>query len=256
VRVLLPDDQPEAIQPWEKPLSVVYEDVDCLVIDKPAGMVVHPATSHQQDTLVNALVARYPEIAAMADPRAESGKRPGIVHRLDRDTSGLVVVARHAAAQAALQGQFKQRTVEKVYLALLYGRLPSSEGLVVARLGRDPRHRQRMAVVPGGRRASTRYVVRQFLFTPHGTRELYTLAQAHPLTGRTHQIRVHFAHIGHSVVGDAVYGRRKCRLACPRQFLHACRLGFHRPGDGEWVVSTSPLPADLQSVLSRLRAVV
>jgi 23S rRNA pseudouridine1911/1915/1917 synthase len=255
VCVTLPEAVPATLQPWETPLSIVYEDADCVVIDKPAGMVVHPATSHQQDTLVNALLARYPEIAAMADPNTEEGIRPGIVHRLDKDTSGLIVVARHEAARLALQRQFKARSVEKIYLALLYGRLSPPEGRIAVPIGRDPRHRQRIAVFPDGREAITAYATRQFLFMPHGAREFYTLTEAHLLTGRTHQIRVHFAHLGHSIVGDVVYGRRKRRLACPRQFLHAYRLGIRLPGDGRWVEFVSALPADLQQVLSQLAAV-
>jgi 23S rRNA pseudouridine1911/1915/1917 synthase len=237
-------------------LTVVYEDQDCVVIDKPPGLVVHPATSHRQDTLVNGLLARYPAMAAMIDPTSKDGRRPGIVHRLDRDTSGLIVVARHEGSRAELQRQFKAREVEKVYLALVYGRVPELEGRISAPIGRDPRNRQRMAVVPEGRDAITRYVARQYLLTPHGNREHYTLVEVHLLTGRTHQIRVHFAHVGQPVVGDRVYGRRKKQLACPRQFLHAWRLGFHRPGDGEWMCFEAPLPADLAKVLSQLQPVV
>ena len=254
--LLMPDEESDVVQPWEASLSVVYEDKDCAVVDKPAGLVVHPATSHQRHTLANALLARYPEMTAMVSSDTEAASRPGIVHRLDKDTSGLIVVARHKAARAALQRQFKKRKVEKVYLALLYGRLSPPEGRVDAGIGRDPRNRKRMAVVQMGREAITEYSVRQFLLTPHGAREHYTLAEARPLTGRTHQIRVHFAHIGHSVVGDVVYGRRRQRLSCPRQFLHAWRLGFHRPDDGKWIVFESPLPSDLEAVLSQVQPVV
>jgi 23S rRNA pseudouridine1911/1915/1917 synthase len=256
VRAMVPGAVPEVIRPWEVPLAVAYEDADCAVIDKPAGMVVHPATSHRQDTLVNALLARYPEIADMSFTETEAGMRPGIVHRLDRDTSGLIVIARHEAARTVLQRQFRERSVDKAYVALLYGRLSSPQGGIKAKIGRDPRNRQRMAVVDNGRDATTKYLTRRFLFTPHGSREDYTLVEAHPLTGRTHQIRVHFAHIGHPVVGDVVYGRRRRRLACPRQFLHACHLGFGLPSSGKWVEFESPLPDDLQRVLCRLAEVV
>jgi 23S rRNA pseudouridine1911/1915/1917 synthase len=255
VHVLLPDVTVQEIRPSDTALCIVYEDADCAVVDKPPGMVVHPATSHRQETLANALLARYPEMKEMADPASRAVRRPGIVHRLDKDTSGLMVVARHTAAQAALQAQFKQRSVGKGYLALLYGRLALSEGVIDAPIGRDPRQRKRMAVVANGRSASTRYTVRQFLYTPHGTPEYYTLVEARPATGRTHQIRVHFAHIGYPIVGDTVYGRHKSHLSCPRQFLHAYRLGFRRPSDGEWMVFESPLPADLQKVLSQLQVV-
>ena len=256
VRVTMPDSQPNEIEPREMPLSIVYQDPDCVVIDKPPGLVVHPATSHRQDTLVNGLLAHYPEMARMADPETEAGVRPGIVHRLDKDTSGLIVVARHEDARGVLQRQFVARSVEKAYLALLHGRLSSPEGCLTASIGRDRRNRQRMAVVPGGRPAITEYATIEYLITPHGHRQYYTLAEAHLVTGRTHQIRVHFAHAGHPVVGDKVYGRRKARLACPRQFLHACRLGFHRPSDGAWTLCESPLPEDLVPVLSQLAAVV
>jgi 23S rRNA pseudouridine1911/1915/1917 synthase len=256
VLVTWPDKESEEIRPWDVPLSVLYEDADCVVVDKPAGMVVHPATSHHHHTLVNALLAHYPEMEAMVDLRKRGGRRPGIVHRLDRDTSGLLVVARREAARTALQRQFKSRSVEKAYLALVYGRLAQGEGRIAASIGRDPRNRKRMAVVPEGREAITEYTVLEFLRTLHGAPRFYTLVQVCPVTGRTHQIRVHLAHIGHPVVSDRVYGRRKRQLACPRQFLHAQRLGFYRPSDGEWMVFESQLPADLQQVLARLRPVV
>lgn len=253
VHVTVPPEEPRTLQPWDIPLSVLYEDEDCVIIDKPAGMVVHPATSHRQDTLVNALLSRYPEIEAMVDLASEGGDRPGIVHRLDRDTSGVLLVARHQAAWEALRRQFKQQSVQKVYLALLNGRLAQTEGQIVTKIGRHPGDRKRMAVLSQGREAVTGYRVRQFLLA-WGSREFFTLVEAHPLTGRTHQLRVHWAHVGHPVVGDRVYGWRKQRIACPRQFLHAHRLGFHRPADGEWIVIESPLPDDLQQVLSDLRS--
>jgi 23S rRNA pseudouridine1911/1915/1917 synthase len=255
VLVRLPEEEPVTIEPLEMQLAVLYEDRHCVVIDKPAGLVVHPATSHRQDTLVNALLFRYPEMADMVDPDTEGGLRPGIVHRLDRDTSGLLVVARHQDARSELQRQFKAREVEKGYQALVHGRVADPEGCISAPIGRDPRNRQRMGVVPGGRDAITEYATREYLFAPRGAREHYTLVDVRLLTGRTHQIRVHFAHLGHPVVGDNVYGRRRKRLACPRQFLHACRLGFHRPSDGEWMCFERPLPPDLEQVLSQLQAV-
>lgn len=255
VVVIVPEAEPAVLEAREMPLHVVYEDPDCVVIDKPPGLVVHPATSHQQDTLVNALLMRYPEMIEMVDLDTPAGRRPGVVHRLDKDTSGLLVVARHEQARQILQRQFKTRQVQKTYVALLYGRLSEPEGRIVAPIGRDPKNRQRMDVVADGRQAVTEYRVQQYLSEPHGHRELYTLIEAHPVTGRTHQIRVHFCHIGHPVVCDRIYGRRKRGIACPRQFLHATRLEFHRPGDGEWMVFQSPLPEDLQRVLSRLEPV-
>ena len=256
VLVAPPDTGPSPIEPREMALDVVYEDADCVVIDKPGGMVVHPAASHQRDTLANAVLARYPDMAAMVDPDTTEGRRPGIVHRLDRDTSGLIVVAKHKAARLALQRQFQARSVEKTYLALLQGRLSAPEGRITAPIGRDPRNRKRMAVVAGGREAITEYATRQYLLTRFGARESYTLVEVHPLTGRTHQIRVHCAHIGHPILGDKVYGRRRRGLSCPRQFLHACGLSFQLPGSGRRVEYCSPLPDDLQQVLSMLVPVV
>jgi 23S rRNA pseudouridine1911/1915/1917 synthase len=258
VRVVLPEEPSEILEPWDLALTIVYEDADCLVLDKGPNVVVHPASSYKGKTLVHALVARYPELSAMVDRDAPNGLRPGIVHRLDRDTSGLLVVARSDEARSTLQRQFRERSVEKAYLALVSGRLNPPHGTIEAPIGRDPRNRQRMAVVPGGRPSVTRYRTRQFLFHAHGTHEPYTLTEVWPKTGRTHQIRVHMAHIGHPVVGDALYGGRERGrgFACPRQFLHAYRLGFHRPSDGEWVTFESALPADLERVLDPLEAVV
>ncbi len=256
VAIAAPPEKTQALQPWDAPLVVLYEDADCIVVDKPAGLVVHPAAGHRQDTLVNVLLARYPDLASMADPDTIAGQRPGIVHRLDRDTSGVLVVARNQAARQALQRQFKARRVDKAYLALVHGRLGESEGRVSAAIGRDPRRRKRMAVLPHGREAVTVYRVQRFFFTPHGARRNYTLLGVRLLTGRTHQIRVHLAHIGHPVVGDALYGRRKLHLACPRQFLHAHSLGFDHPTTGERLIFESPLADDLAAVLEQLQAVV
>ena len=258
VWVSLPEQTSQTLEPWDLPLSIIYEDIDCVVVDKGPDLVVHPASSYKGKTLVHALVARYPELYEMVDPDSGEGLRPGIVHRLDRDTSGLMVVARNAAARSTLQRQFKERSVEKAYLALVYGRLDPPRGMIEAPIGRDQRNRQRMTVALEGRPSITHYRTRQFLFNLHGSREPYSLAEAWPKTGRTHQIRVHLAHIGHPVVGDWLYGGRKRGrgIACPRQFLHAYRLGFYRPSDGEWMVFESALPADLEQVLNPLAAVV
>jgi 23S rRNA pseudouridine1911/1915/1917 synthase len=256
VHVDPPDPATDQVVPVEMPLEVVYEDRDCVVIDKPAGLVVHPATGHRQDTLVNALLASYAEMANMTDPGRPAGMRPGIVHRLDKDTSGLIVVARHATARRRLQAQFKARTVEKAYLALLHGWLTPPERQVVEPIGRDPGNRKRMAVVATGRKALTEYQARQYYVVPHGSHERYTLANVRLLTGRTHQIRVHSAYIGHPIVGDRMYGRRRKRLACPRQFLHAHRLAFDRISDGQRLELESPLPHDLRQVLDQLEPAV
>jgi 23S rRNA pseudouridine1911/1915/1917 synthase len=256
VRAERPADTSPSLKPVGMELEIAHEDEDCAVIVKPAGLVVHPAAGHRQDTLVNGLLARYPQMMAMADPTARRGQRPGIVHRLDKDTSGLMVVAMHEAARQDLQRQFRERSVEKAYLALVHGRLAEAQGRIVGPIGRDPRNRKRMAVVSRGRRAVTEYVVQSYLYTPHGIQLWYSLIEVHLVTGRTHQIRVHFAHLGHAVVGDSTYGRRREHIACPRQFLHAHRLGFHHPRDGRWMRFESALPPDLEQVLSQLEAVV
>jgi len=242
VVVCVPQPEPEEPAAEAIPLSIAYEDQALIVVNKPAGMVIHPAPGHRSGTLVNALLAHCPDLAG------DSGDaRPGIVHRLDRDTSGLILVAKNEQIRRALQRQFKARQVRKVYLALLDGNLEAARGRIEAPLGRDPRHRQRMAVVPGGREAVTEY---RLLASLAGGD--YSLVEAEPKTGRTHQIRVHFASIGHPVVGDTVYGRRRTRLPVPRQFLHAQRLGFTHPLTGQPLEFSAPLPDDLATVLHLL----
>jgi len=222
------------------PLRIVYQDEDVIVVDKPPGLTVHPAAGHPRGTLVNALLALCPELAEI-----KGTLRPGIVHRLDKDTSGLLVAAKNEAAQAALARQLKDRRVHKAYLALVQGRLQRPEGVIDGPIGRHPRRRQRMAVVEGGRQALTRYRVREFL------RDAYSLVEVEPLTGRTHQIRVHFASIGHPVVGDKLYG--KASELVERQFLHAWRLGFRLPKGGRYREFESPLATDLEAALEALR---
>ena len=244
----LPSDAPPGLVPEAIPLQIVYEDRSLLVVDKPAGMVVHPAPGHPGGTLVNALLAYCPELAASGD------ERPGIVHRLDRDTSGLILVAKTDKARRALQRQFKDRQVNKAYLALLDGHLQPAWGRIEAPIGRDPQQRQRMTVLAGGREAVTEYhVLEQFAHQVGPAAGNYTLVEAQPLTGRTHQIRVHFASIHHPVVGDEIYGRRKLSLPVPRQFLHARRLDFRHPLAGARLSLEAPLPEDLSTVLTLLR---
>jgi len=246
VHVTLPPPEPLAPAPEAIPLRVVYEDADLLVVDKPAGLAVHPAPGHPSHTLVNAVLARCPELS-----RAGGEGRPGIVHRLDKDTSGLIIVAKNDAAHLALARQLKEREVEKTYLALVEGRLSPAEGVIDAPLGRHPRHRKKMAVVAGGRAARTRYRV---------LREIdgRSLVEVRPETGRTHQVRVHFASIGHPVAGDALYGRRATpgspagRAGLRRQFLHAQRLAFRHPRTGERLELEAPLPQDLAQALAEL----
>jgi 23S rRNA pseudouridine1911/1915/1917 synthase len=237
----IPPPTPAAqVSPQAIMLDVVYEDGDLLVVNKPAGMVVHPAAGHYEGTLVNALLARYPHLAA-----GDEG-RPGIVHRLDRDTSGLLVVAKTETALDYLRAQFRSRQVKKTYLALVHGRPPKPEGIVEVPLGRDPRQRKRMAVVAGGRLARTGFRVLEDLGE-------YSLLSVSLETGRTHQIRVHLAWLGVPVVGDGVYGRRRNRLGLARQALHAWRLAFERPGGRGRLELEAPLPADLEKVLEELR---
>jgi 23S rRNA pseudouridine1911/1915/1917 synthase len=255
VAVCVPLPEQYNVEAEPIPLVILYEDGDLLVIDKPAGMVVHPAAGHWHGTLVNAVLHHCPDMEGVGGVH-----RPGIVHRLDKDTSGLILVAKNDRAHRDLQSQFKGREVEKSYLALVCGLVFPSSGEIAAAVGRDPHQRKRMAVVPDGRTAVTHYETL-------GAYGKHTLLACRPLTGRTHQIRVHLAHIGYPIVGDTVYGGRrpgsrepgrspgsrdKPPVPCPRQFLHAHRIGFRLPTTGEKVEFTSPLPADLQAVLDAL----
>ncbi|HZO74583.1 MAG TPA: RluA family pseudouridine synthase [Ktedonobacteraceae bacterium] len=230
------------VKPQQLPLHIVYEDDNLLVIDKEAGMVVHPAAGHHDDTLVNALLARYPELRQVA---AEI--RPGIVHRLDKDTSGLLIVAKNLRTQAAMIEQMQRHQVEKRYLALVEGLVSLDQGSIDAPIGRDPRHRQQMTITAQeGREARTHFRVQQ-RYARH------TLLLLQLETGRTHQIRVHLKAIGHPVVGDPVYGSRHSQLQLPlqRQFLHAYQLKFTHPTTGKALEFTAPLPDDLQKILAR-----
>ncbi len=242
VTVILPPEEPEApVRPQSIPLDIIYEDNDLLVINKPAGMVVHPGPGHAQGTLVNALLAHHPPIADVGPH-----DRAGIVHRLDKDTSGALVVAKRQPVLEALQEQFRNRQVEKAYLALVKGEVQPPEGIIEVPIGRDPTDRQRMAPLPEGKYARTRYrVVRRF--------RGYSLVEAEPYTGRTHQIRVHLSWMGHPVVGDTDYGHRRQRLLKDRHFLHASRLGFTHPTRQEPVTFEAPLPSQLEALLRGLR---
>ena len=235
VSLTVPPPRPIALEPEEIPLSVVYQDDHLLVIDKPAGLTVHPAPGHPSGTLVNALLAMVPDLKGIG-----GAIRPGIVHRLDKETSGLMVVAKTHQAHLKLSRRIKERQVKKGYLALVSGALTPREGVIDAPIGRNPRNRKKMAVVDDGRTARTRYKVLR-------SNKQYSLVEVILETGRTHQIRVHFASLGHPLVGDRVYGKRSPFL--DRQFLHAHLLGFAHPGTGAWREFTSPLPADLQAVL-------
>ncbi len=239
IAVSIPEPQPHDIQPQEIPLSIVYEDDDIAVIDKPAGMVVHPAAGHADGTLVNALLFRYPEIALGGT------NRPGIVHRLDKDTSGLIVIARTPAGQKLLLEQWADGSVQKGYKALVHGIVEPDEGTIDAPIGRDPVDRQRMAVVASGKPSVTHFTVEERF-------DATTLLDVEIETGRTHQIRAHMAFIGHPVVADPLYARGNLpAYGLGRQFLHAWRLGL-RLSDGNRRLFESPLPDDLRQTLAEL----
>ena len=241
VRVQVPPAEPASARPEAIPLDILYEDVDLLVIDKPAGMTVHPSPGHANATLVNAILAHTPDLSGIGGVA-----RPGIVHRLDRDTSGIILVAKNDAAHNGLARQLRERTIEKTYLALVEGTPKPAEGVSDAPIARDPRNRQRMAIVEGGREATTGYGVVERL---RGV----SLVEARPKTGRTHQIRVHLAAIGHPIVGDRVYGHASELVQ--RQFLHAARIAFTHPRTGARMEFEAPLPDELRRALGHARGV-
>jgi 23S rRNA pseudouridine1911/1915/1917 synthase len=246
--VRVPPPAPARAAPEDIPLDIVYEDADLIVVDKPAGMVVHPAAGHPGGTLVNAVLAHAPDLEGVGDEQ-----RPGIVHRLDKDTSGLIVVAKNDRAHRHLQTQFRDRLAQKFYLALVVGHPPTPVGRIEAPIGRDPKNRQRMAVLPEGnvtaREAITNYQLLESFKT-------FALLQAEPKTGRTHQIRVHFTFLGCPLAGDTLYAsRRSAGIKLPglsRHFLHATRLTLQLPS-GETRAFEAPLPPDLAAVLNELR---
>jgi 23S rRNA pseudouridine1911/1915/1917 synthase len=280
VAVRIPPPPPSEVEPEQIPLTIIFENNDLLVIDKPAGMVVHPAAGHQRGTLVGAVLGYAPEVGGVGEI-----ERPGIVHRLDKDTSGLILVAKNAEAQRFLQDAFAERKAEKTYLALVVGHPPTAEGRIETPIGRDPSHRQRMAVVPPSRGRSSVTI----FYTREKFKE-YTLIEAHPLTGRTHQIRVHLAYIGCPVAGDTVYGKhtspaRSHHPSSPpsprsrsspslipqpllpanagrrgekegeaqRQMLHAWRLKITLPNETAPREFEAPLPEDFTGMLEQLR---
>jgi 23S rRNA pseudouridine1911/1915/1917 synthase len=248
VEVDVPPATAPTIEPEPMDLRVVYEDDDLLIIDKPAGVVTHPAPGHASGTLVHGLLGLAGE-AGTGLGTVGGADRAGIVHRLDRDTSGLLMVARTDAAQLALQAQLKARRVRKRYLALVSGSVAAQAGRIEAAIGRDPRDRMRMAVVPGGRESVTLYRVRERF-------PGWTLLDVDLVTGRTHQIRVHLASIGHPVAGDRVYATGVARRGpegLGRLFLHAWRLELTSPSGGGLIRAEAPLPDELRAVLEGLR---
>ena len=238
ISLRIPAPSPSNLEPQNIHLRIVFQDPHILVVDKPAGLTVHPAPGHPDGTLVNAVLAICSDLKGIGDEL-----RPGIVHRLDKDTSGLMVIAKTHQAHECLSKQFKDRIVVKSYTALVLGHLTEPNGVIEESIGRHPRHRKRMAVLTSGRHAITRYrTVRQV--------RGFTLLDILPSTGRTHQIRVHLASIGHPIAGDTVYGHRESGLN--RQFLHANRLGFRLPSSGDEIDLMEDLPDDLKGFLQTL----
>jgi 23S rRNA pseudouridine1911/1915/1917 synthase len=246
VQVLLPETRDTGLVAQQIPLDIVYEDGDFLAVNKEAGMVVHPAPGHSEGTLVNAVLGHCPDIEGIGGER-----RPGIVHRLDKETSGLILIAKNDHALRHLQRQFKKRTVQKRYLALVEGHIQPPRALIDAPIGRDPKHRQQMAVIPPGSSASSRPAQTEYHIL--ATYNDFSLVECFPRTGRTHQIRVHLAFAGYPIVGDTLYGRRKQRVELDRHFLHAASLTFRRPADDEEMTLEARLPQQLQTVLQELK---
>ncbi len=229
------------LQAEQIPIPILHQDPDIIVVDKPAGMVVHPGAGRRSHTLVNALLYMFPDLEKMGPP-----ERPGIVHRLDRETSGVLVVARSPRALSGLQKQFKERTVQKRYLGLTWGNIRHAEGKISWAIGRNARRRERISIkTDRPRQAETEYRVCRVY-------QEFTYLEIRPLTGRMHQIRVHMAAAGHPLVGDNRYGRRSRKGPSPRLFLHARTLAIVHPGTGQMIEFTAPLPPELQAVLDKL----
>jgi 23S rRNA pseudouridine1911/1915/1917 synthase len=244
LEVSIPYREEVKIEAEDIPLDVIFENDDVVVINKPAGLVVHPAFGNWTGTLANAVLHH------VKDMEDEDGDlRPGIVHRLDKDTSGVMVVTKSDRAKAFVQQQFQDRKVHKTYVALCHGRIDPPEGVIDSPIGRDPRDRKRMAVSSAGRAAQTGYVVRSYYRDEIG--RTYTLVEATPVTGRTHQIRVHLAAVGHPIVGDTLYGGDDALIG--RQFLHAAKLAVTLPGERNVRQFEAPLAADLVAVIASLQ---
>lgn len=238
----IPPPEKITLSPEPIPLDVVYEDDDLLVINKPAGLVVHPAPGHARGTLVNALLNHCPAL-----PGIGGYLRPGIIHRLDKDTSGLLVVSKTDLAHQGLSEQMKNRKIKRRYLALVHGNIREDKGLIDAPLGRDPKNRKKFAVVPDGKKARTYYYTKERFGD-------YTLLEVELETGRTHQIRVHMAYIGYPVAGDPVYGPRKNPLKLEKHALHAYQLCFMHPRTNEFLSFEVPLPESFEETLIFLRS--
>lgn len=243
VEIYIPPSEPTGLIPEAIPLDIIFENDELMIVNKPAGMVVHPSPGHFSGTLVHAVLAHAPELEGVGGEQ-----RPGIVHRLDKETSGVIIIAKNERSHRWLQDQFKQRKVHKIYIALLDGKPPTLTGRVEAEIARDPAHRKQMAVVfeGRGREAITEYkVIEQF---PH-----HTLIEARPLTGRTHQIRLHMAFLKCPIVGDTLYGHKHKSLEIGRHFLHAAKISLVLPGEKAERTFEAPLPPELTAILDQLR---
>lgn len=241
VEISIPEPEKLQVVPQDIPIKILYEDSDVVVVDKPQGMVVHPAAGNKDETLVNALLFHCHDLSGI-----NGVMRPGIVHRIDKDTSGVLVIAKNDKSHNILAEQFKNHTMNREYLALVEGRLKNEMGTIDANLGRNPKDRLKYAVVKDGKRAVTHYKVVECFSG-------YTLVLCKLETGRTHQIRVHMASIGHPLVGDPLYGFKKQNFKTKGQLLHARLLGFIHPTKNEYMEFTSPLPEDFTAVLNKLR---
>ncbi|MFA4905480.1 MAG: RluA family pseudouridine synthase [Candidatus Margulisiibacteriota bacterium] len=241
ITIDIPPPEKYEVQPENIPLNIVYEDEDLLVVNKPRGLVTHPAPGHYSGTLVNALLFHVKDLTGIGGV-----ERPGIVHRLDKDTSGLLMVAKTDLAHRSLSKQIKDRTVKRSYIALVYGVLKQNDGYVQEKIGRHPVHRKKMAVSGKGREALTFYKVKQRF-------KGFTLVELQLKTGRTHQIRVHMSHIGHPLVGDTTYGKKGLALSnVEGQLLHAQTIGFVHPRTGEYMEFSAPMPAEMEEVVRTL----
>lgn len=243
VEVRIPPPAPTALVGEDIPLEIIFENDDLLVVNKPAGMVVHPAAGHDTGTLVHAVLGYDPDIEGIGGE-----ERPGVVHRLDKETSGLILLAKNDHAHLWLSDQFRLRKVEKTYLALVDGAPPTPSGRVEASIGRDPSHRKKMAIMPPGK---GREAVSEYLTLE--TFKKHTLLEFHPHTGRTHQIRLHCMFLKCPIVGDKIYGHRKQLIELDRHFLHAVRLKIILPGEKDARLFEAPLPDELQVILNSLR---
>lgn len=247
VTATLPELQPTDLLPEAIPLDIRYEDGDIIVVNKPADMVVHPGTGHYSGTLANAILHHCPDLKGVGGEM-----RPGIVHRLDKGTSGLIVVAKHDQALWHLQRQFKKRTVQKKYLALVEGQLQPPAALIDAPIGRDPTQRKKMAVIRANTPHSLHARPAQTAYRTLATYDNFTYIECDLHTGRTHQIRVHMAFVKHPIVGDTIYGRRQRKFNLHRYFLHASELTLQRPSDNQPLTLRAELPTELQAILAEL----